>query len=255
MGFGSSMQNSPSEGTAGTNSKQQVYFKFGPENIIRVLDEEEVVYWRYYMWVNVGGKQQERSIVVGRSGPIRDYFSTLDDKDPKKRRPGKRMLLNILDRTPVKKLDDGSVVVYPTQGLDGFPKAGPNGENLANVPVEPNNQVYILDAGPDIMGKLATYHRRARNNKTFEPMNIWDFDVRVVSIPGKEAKDVQRTVMPDADQEPLSADLKNNLLKYDLTQVIHIMPDDAQRRILAGEDLLDILRELNWSQPQATVKL
>ncbi len=253
MAFGSSLQQAPTEGTQSTNT-EQVYFKFGGENIIRILDEEEVTYWRYYMPVKVGDRQQDRSIVVGRGGPIRDFFASMDEKDPKRRRPSKRMLLNILDRTPVKKLDGGGVV-YPVQGLDVFPKAGPNGESLADVPVEPNNKVYVLDLGPDLMGKLNTYHRRARNNKTFEPMSIWEFDIRVVSIPGKEPKDVQRTVMPDADQEPLSKELKDSLLKYDLTQVTHEMPADAQKRLLNGEDLLEILRELNWPRPQATIKL
>ncbi len=256
MGFGASLQTGSDTGTTSTTDREQIYMKLTGENILRVLDEEEFTYWRYYMPVNVGGKQQDRSIVVGRGGPISEFYGKFDKEDPKRRKVSKRMLLNVLDRTPVKKLDSGTVV-YPTQGLEVFPKAGPNGESLDGVTVEPNNKVLILDLGPDLMTKLTMYHRRSRNAKTFEPMNIWDFDVRVISFlpPGKEAKEVQRSVMPDADQEPLPQELKDTLLKFDLSQVVRPMPEAMQRRILDGEDLLEILKELNWPRPQATIKL
>lgn len=256
MGFGSSLQTGSSTENASTTDREQVYMKLTGENILRVLDEEEFTYWRYYMPVNVGGQQQKRSIVVGRGGPISDFFSKMDKEDPKRLRVSKRMLLNVLDRTPVKKLD-GNVVVYPTQGLEVFPKAGPNGESLDGISVEPHNKVLILDLGPDLMTKLTMYHRRSRNARTFEPMNIWDFDVRVISFlpPGKEAKEVQRSVMPDADQDPLPKELADTLLKFDLTQVVRPMPEAAQKRLLAGEDLIEILKELNWPRPQATIKL
>jgi hypothetical protein len=57
------------------------------------------------------------------------------------------------------------------------------------------------------------------------------------------------------DQDPLPKELTDTLLKYDLSQVVHVMPNEAQERLLKDGDLLEILKELNWPRPQATLKL
>lgn len=253
MGFGSSIaQNAPNSDSTNTE-REQVYFKWPEEALLRILNTEEFVYWRYYMRVKVGDQQQFRSIVVGPGDtPIKRHFEQFEKSDERRVRPGKRMLLNVLDRTPVKKV--GNTPIYAV-GAGVFPATGPNGENLSNVPVEPNNKVYVLDFGSQLMTDFATYHQRVRKQKTFEPLNIWDFDVRIISIQGKEPKDVKRSVMPGEDQEPLPEELKASLLMYDLSKVVHPMPDAAQQRLLDGEDLLTILKELNWDRPVATIKL
>lgn len=254
MGFGSSLSQSGTQENT-TSSFETIYLRLPTnvvaEHVIRVLDQEEFSYWRYYMWVNVGGKQQPRSIVVGPGDtPIKKHFAAMEESARAK--PGKRMLLNVLDRTPVKKTANGTPV-YAVNGE--YPATGPNGEDLSKAPIQPNNKVYILDFGLDIMKKFTTYHGRVRKVGTFEPLNIWDFDVRIISTPGKEAKDVNREMMPDSDQEPLPSELTDNLLKYDLTQVVHPMPNEYQVRLLAGEDLNGLLKELNWGRPEPTIKL
>lgn len=211
-------------GTTSTSTGESNYLRLAGEQVIRILDKSEDVpfYWRYYMWVNVGGKQQERSITVGRTGPIRDWMSSIGDSDRRFRKPGKRMMLNVLDRTP-------------------------------NESGQPENKVKILDFGSDLLSKFTTLHNRVRNQKTFEPMAVWDFDLQVISIPGKEPKDVQRNVLPGMDQDPLPEDLQA-LLKFDLTQAARPMPDEMQRRLIEGEDLLEILRELGWQRLEPTIK-
>ncbi len=114
------------------------------------------------------------------------------------------------------------------------------------------SQIKILDYGSDLLDKMSVYHQRIRDMATMKPLNIWDFDLMISSTPGKEPKDVKRNVYPADDQNPLALDLQA-LLLYDLTQVQRIMPDEAQVRILAGEDLNEILRELNWGRPTPTV--
>lgn len=217
MGFGDNARpKTNADGTYATGTGESAYMKLVGDQIIRILDKSEDVftYWRYYMPVNVGGKQQDRSITVGRNGPIAQFMATLDATDRRFRKPSKRILSNVLDRA--------------------------------------DDKVKLLDYGPDMLGKFTALHQRVRHPKTFEPMNIWDFDLTIVSTPGKEPKDVQRSVFQSNDFEPLAPELAA-LLKYDLTQVQHIMPDEYQVRLLQGEDLLDILRELNWGRPTATI--
>lgn len=250
MGFGHSQQR---EASAPQNTGS-IYLSLKGERVIRILDQEETVYWRYYMPVpNVGGKLQDRSIVVGMDGPIKRYYAQFDDKDNRKRKPGKRMLLNVLDRTPVKKNSQGVAIYANENGV--FPAVDPaTSENISNNPIVPNNVVQIMDFGSDLMTKFATLHRRVRNAQTFEPLNIWDFDVHIISVPGKEPKDVQRNVIPGMDQAPLGEEF-SGVLKYDLTKIVHIMPDEAQQAVLDGKDLLEILKELNWARPVPTLPL
>lgn len=217
MGFGDNARpKTNADGTAQTGNGESIYMKLAGDQTVRILDKSEDVftYWRYYMPVNVGGKQQDRSITVGRGGPIAQFMASIGDSDRRYRKPSKRILSNVLDRA--------------------------------------DDKVKILDYGPDMLGKFTALHQRVRHPRTFEPLNIWDFDVVIVSTPGKEAKDVQRSVFQSTDMEPLAPELQA-LLKFDLAQIQHIMPDDYQVRLLQGEDLLDILRELNWGRPVPSI--
>lgn len=217
MAFGDNTR--PKTDTTGSTSgaaQESAYMRLEGENTIRILDKSEDVpfYWRYYMAVNVGGKQQDRSIVVGRNGPIAQYMASLGEGDRRYKKPGKRMLLNVLDRADTK--------------------------------------VKILDFGADLLGKFTALHQRIRRPGDMQPMNIWDFDIVIISTPGKEPKDVQRTVIPGEDMTPLAKELAA-LPKYDLTQVARVMPDEMQVRLLEGGDLLEILRELNWGKPVPSI--
>jgi hypothetical protein len=218
MGFGDNTR--PKDNANGSTDNQgkseSAYFKLVGEQVIRILDETEDVfaYWRYYMPVNVNGTQQDRSITVGRNGPIAQFMKEIGDQDRRFRKPSKRILSNILDRA--------------------------------------TSTVKVLDYGPDMLNKFTALHRRVRRPGSMEPMNIWDIDLNVISTPGKEPKDVTRMVYPSDDMSPLAADLKA-LPKYDLTEFARPMPEDMQVRILAGEDLFEILKELNWTRPVPSV--
>lgn len=212
MAFGDNARpKTNADGSTATGTSESNYMKLTGDQTIRILDKTEDVafYWRYYMPVNVGGKQSDRSIVVGRNGPIAQFMATLDPTDKRFRKPGKRMLLNILDRA--------------------------------------DSRVKILDFGSDLLSKFTALHQRVRRQDTMEPMNVWDFDLTIVSLAGKEAKDVQRSVFPGNDMKPLAPDLAA-LPKFDLTQAARVMPDEMQQRILANEDFIEIMRELNWGR-------
>src|SRR5687768_4509009 len=172
MGFGDNTRpKTDATGSTQTAATESAYLRLAGENVIRILDRSEDVpfYWRYWMPVNVGGKQQDRSIVVGRNGPIKQYMNALGPEHRSYKRAGKRMLLNVLDRA--------------------------------------DNTVKILDFGSDLLGKFTALHNRIRRPGNMTPMSIWDFDLVIINTPGKEPKDVQRSVIPGDDQEPLAADL------------------------------------------------
>jgi len=218
MGFG---DNTRPQGNAdagqSTGIGESIYIKLSGEQQIRILDKTEDVpfYWRYWMPVNVGGKTQDRSIVVGRSGPIAKFMASIGPEDRKFRKPQKRMLLNVLDRS------------------DG--------------------KVKVLDFGADLLDKFTTLHQRVRSQETFEPLPIWEVDLQIISIAGKEPKDVKRNVFPAMENQGPLKGAEAELLKYDLSKVAQVMPDEMQQRLLDGEDLLEILKELNWQRPTPTV--
>lgn len=218
MGFGDNTR-SKQDQTADNNQQDTIYFKLLGEQTIRILDRTEDVYsyWRYFMELpNVAGKPQKRSIVV-RYGdtPIRNFMQSIGSEDKRFCKPSKRIISNILDRE--------------------------------------TGRVFILDYGPDLLNKLTPMHMRVRNYKTFEPMALWDFDLDIISTPGKEPKDVQRNVVAGVNQEPLDPELKA-LPIFDLTTIVRPMPNEMQTRLLAGEDLIDILKELNWPKPTPTAR-
>lgn len=217
MAFGDNARPQNSGDNATQGNKESNYLKLSGDQVVRILTRSEDVpfYWRYYIWVNVGGSKAERSITVGRGGPIAQYMAEIGDTDKRYRKPQKRMLLNVLDRA--------------------------------------DNRVKILDFGSDLLNKFSALHQRVRSQKTFEPMNLWDFDVQIVTTKtGKEAKDVERTVFPGMDQSPLAPDLAA-LPVFDLALASRIMPEEMQKRILAGDDLVEILRELDWGRLTPTL--
>jgi hypothetical protein len=251
MAFGSSLQENRPETTGNADP---IYLKLQDERLVRVLDQQETVYWRYFMNVKVGDRYDGRPVIVGRENVIRPYMERIGKEDRNWRALQQRKLLNVLDRTEVKKTSSG-VAVYPnSRGV--FPDKDPaSGEDLRDSPVVPNNKVMVIDFGNALMRLLMAYHGRVRHMKDFRPLNIWEFDVRIVSTltDPKDAKSVERIVMPDQNQEPLPEELAN-LPKYDLSQLCRPMPVEMQERLLDGADYLEIIRELGWERPTPTVR-
>lgn len=250
MSFGSSTQKQ-SRGYGERQQFEPVYLKLAEgERLVRILDEEETSYWRYWIPVNVGGKRQGRSIVIGsmKESPIAQYMASLGEDHPEFRKIQKRMLLNVLDRTLVKK-DSNGLETY-ADARNNFPATSNSGENISNVVPEPNNRVLVVEFGPDLMDKLAMLHLRIRDQKTFEPLPIWRFDVTIIST--GQGKEVNRTVFPDTNQEPLPDELAS-LPKYDLKQLVRPAPYEFQQRLLDGEDYIDLIKEIGWERPKATI--
>ncbi len=209
---------------SGDGSSTDVYMKLGPgEKVIRILDDEETVYWRY--WINkLQGREINRSVTVASMrDPIPRYYNSLGKDHPEYRSIQKRFVLNVLDRTP---------------------STDPNKNSF--------NQVRILELGKELMDKFAMLHMRIRDRQTFEPLPITRFDVKVISQ--GTGKDVNRIVLPGDDLDDLSDELKT-LLKFDLSKVSRPMPAEYQERLLAGEDYADVIKDLGWEKPVATVPI
>ena len=249
MAFGKTAQKQSAQGNA---QQESAYLKFGQgERVIRILDQEETEFYRYWLNVNVGGKQQGRSIVIGnkKDSPIYKYMQGLGEDHPDFRFPARRLLLNVLDRTPVKKTSTGLTVYADERG--NFPNTDPvSEESVAKQPIVPNNKVYIMEFGPQLLDQMLVLHERIRDRETFEPLPIWRFDIKIVSRGA--GKDTKRGVMPDVDQDPLPDELFS-LPKYDLKLVCRPLPVQYQQRILDGEDYIELMRELEWDRPQATI--
>jgi hypothetical protein len=211
--------------SSGEGSSADVYMKLGPgEKVIRILDEEETVYWRY--WINkLQGREVNRSVTVASMrDPIPRYYNSLGKDHPEYRSIQKRFVLNVLDRTPM--------------------NADPSSKK--------EDKVRILELGKELMDKFAMLHMRIRDRETFEPLPITRFDVKVISQ--GTGKDVNRIVLPGDDLDDLSDELKT-LLKFDLSKVFRPMPAEYQERLLAGEDYADVIKDLGWEKPVATIPI
>lgn len=245
MAFGDSAVRTAVQSTDNANSP---YLKLAGEVTVRVLDTEETAYWRYWMPVNVAGNKQARSIVVGRDGPIARHFASIGKGNQGYVSVQQRRLLNVFDRTLVKRTVNGSYYpdadgIYPTTDAAGLP--------LAGVQPTPANRVGVIDIGSDLITDLRTLHNRVKHAQTYTALPIWQFDVVIVTTKtGPAAKDVSRRVLSGTDQTPIQELVaQHNLVKYDLRDFTRIMPDEAQQRILAGDDFVEIMKELGWDRP------
>lgn len=246
MAFGSSIQQTPQASSQG-EAQDPIYLKLAAgERVVRILDKEEQVFYRYFMPVNVGnGKRDGRSIVVGYGDtPIKRHMAEIGEGDKEFRKVQKRMLLNVLDRTLVKKTETG--VVYPNE--DGvFP------ESVRGLPSEPNNKVMVIEFGSTLMKSILINHNRIHHSKTFEPLPVWAFDLRIITaVNPRDRLDVTRQAVAGMDQDPLPAELAA-LPKYDLASLVRPLPNEAQERLLAGEEYMEVIRSLGWERPVPTL--
>ncbi len=218
MAFGSAMTDrAPSEQTQKYESPFLRLTAEVPQVTIRILDEDITTYWRYWLPVNLGDKWDGRPVIVGKNSPIKEFMSTLDPKDPKFRRPQFRAFINVLDRTP-----DGA-----------------NG---------PLNKVKIWDIGRDIVESLQVFDGRQINRTTMEKMRLQDFDIILTRVVRKQADGSERasTVpQPSFNDEPLSDEVLAQP-RYDLDKMVEPMPEEAQRRLLAGENYNEVRKSLGW---------
>lgn len=245
MAFGGSKQRQQqNDGPA-----QSAYLNMSEgDRIIRVLDEDEVEYWAYWLngkdWPNCG---KGKSIIVGRDGPLRRHFEALGADHPSYRKVGKKYVINVLDRTPVKKSAKGAVAYKSLSGV--YPNEV-NGDSVVNSPIVPNNTVYIMNYGATICDYLSVFHNKVNNRKTYKPMAIWEIDL-IITRKGA-GTDTTYMAYPGDDQDELPEDLLA-LPKYDLAPVTRPFPVEAQERLIAGDDYLEIMKSLGWERPVPTV--
>ena len=244
MAFGDSAVRSATQSTDNATP----YMRLNGEVTLRILDTEETAYWRYYMWVTVNGTKAQRGIVVGRDGPIARHFAQIGKGNPGYVAVQQRRLLNVFDRTMVKRTANGT---YYPDGDGVYPQVDAAGTPLASVLPVPANRVGVIDIGSDLITDLRTLHNRVKHAQTFTALPIWQFDVVIVTTKtGPLPKDVSRRVLAGTDQTPLQ-DLvaQHELVKYDLRDFTRVMPDEAQQRVLAGDDFVEIMKDLGWERP------
>lgn len=240
MPFGSSRTRNES----GTTRMDSPYLKLLPgDRVIRILDQEEHSYWRYWINVNVNGKQQGRSVVVAMDNPIKRMMDAMGKEAPGYRKVERRMMLNVLDRTPIIRWGDGSTLYADAKNVFTDPN---NGKPLAVPATQPNNRVMILDFGANLMDQFMHWHERVFNRANMqEKLPIWNMDLRISTL--GSGKEVKRIVTPELDQEPLPDEL-SNLPKYDLDKLCRPMPNDAVQKLLDGVDYNEVIAELGWER-------
>jgi hypothetical protein len=245
MAFGQNYENSKA-GSSNGEQRESPYLRIkSGERVIRILDDDAVSFWQYFLDVNVGGKVTGRSIIVGGArNPIKAFMDTLEEGHPKYRRPSRRYLINVYDRTPVIRAEGQTYYAddrgnFPPQAnvkdKDGFPLIA-----------EPNNRIMLLEYGPSMMEDFMTLHKRIRNPETAVPMNIQEFDIRIMAK--GVGRDMKKTPIPGTDRDstkPLPDAIANGP-RYDLQLATRPLPDEAQERLLAGEDYSTVIRSLGW---------
>jgi hypothetical protein len=244
MPFGQTYENNRAGGSSEVRESPYLRIKSG-ERIIRILDDDAVGFWQYFIDVNVGGKITGRSIIVGGSNnPIKRYMDSLEEGHPKYRRPSRRFLMNVYDRSPVIRVDGQTYYAddrgnFPPQtnvkDKDGFPLIS-----------EPNNRIMLLEFGPSLMEDFMTLHKRIRNPETGTAMSIQEFDLRIMAK--GTGRDMKKTPIPGTDRDstkPLPEAVADGP-RYDLASCTRPVPDEAQERLLAGEDYSTIIRSLGW---------
>lgn len=218
MGFGQKLTQRPAQ----TERKPFVspflqLTKEDPEATIRILDKDIVTYWRYWIPVNLGDKWDGRPVIVGKNSPIKEHYAQFDRSDKTKfRSPQQRAFINVLDRT----VKDG----------------------------EPINQVKIWDLGRELVEALQVFDGRQINRHTMRKMSLQEFDIVLVRVMRRGADGVERanTVpSPSFNDDPLPEELLN-LPRYDLVAMTQPMPEEAQIRLLNGENYNDVRASLGW---------
>lgn len=244
MPFGHSTEKSTERQNTGPR-QESPFLKLAPgERVIRILDDEECAFWQYWLKVNVGGKQQGRSIIVGYDNPIKQRMEALGKDHPDFQKPSKRIRINVLDRTPVKFTSDNIAVYADENG--NFPSATPEGEVLTDRPVLPHNRVRIMEFGLDFMKRLGMLHNRQMNRQTFKKMVIQDFDIQIVTEKtGDRDRDVTRSPYPHLDQDPLPAALAS-LQRYDIATISRPLPNEAIELLLEGQDYREVLTQFGF---------
>lgn len=247
MAFGESLQRRDT-GSGGTGTRfESPYLRLpAGERIIRIMDDEEVVFWRYFINVNVGGgRTGGKPIIVHRDNPIKTMMDSLGEGHPRFRKVERRMVLNVLDRTPIVRWTDGRTI-WPNEG--GIFLNPETGEPLVQPETQVNNRMYILELGSLLMQNFAHLHQNFRpKDDPSRQIPIQQVDVKITTF--GSGKDTKRFAVATDVWGPLPKELAN-LPRYDLKEVTKPMPNESVQRLLDGDDYSDVLRDLGWERVQ-----
>lgn len=228
MAFGDSLK--AAQAQQAQTPRQSPYLNVSPgERIIRILGSEKS-FWRYWIRVNVNGKMEGRPIIAEYENPIRDC-ETLDEAS---RKPTRRFVVNVLDRTPVLRVKGTGEIIYPDE--NGAYNAV--GKAVEGKP-EPLNEVRLLEFGRSLMDEIMAYDGRMRSRVDYSRvLRVTDVDLALI-ITG-QGKNRTIKVMQSFDESPVSVDEV-----FDLDEVIAPYPNEAIQALLDGENYLDVLSRFN----------
>jgi len=218
MAFGDNFdKNKETSGNVGDGEKRESPFlpiKEGMDVLIRILPEDEVVFWTFWMKVKIGTEWADRSVIAGPNSPVHAFMKEIGPDDKRFRKPSRRWRINVLERTP-------------------------NDRN------EPLNKVRILEGGAKLKDQLKALNGRVRSPKDFsQKLTLDQFDVWLITTgSGKDNKNT--TVMQQVDNDV--GVLPNDLLllpRYDLKKICEPIPNEALQRLLDGEDYGEIMKSI-----------
>jgi len=243
MAFGDSFKRIGSQNEGGKRVSVSPFLTFNPgDRFIRILGQE-VLYYRYYLRVNIKGSQKDRSIVAGGfNNPIRDFMESIGPEDPRYRTVSQRFYINVIDRTLVKITSQGIPVYADENGV--YPDKDPiTQEDISSKDPAPHNQIRILETGKGLMDQLDMIDKSGiRDPKTLDVLGIHDFDVKI-RVRGR-GKEMKKFAMADTGyNEELPSEVFS-YPRYDLHEMTKPMPEDAIRRILDGEDYIDVISSI-----------
>lgn len=144
--------------------------------------------------------------------------------------------LNVLDLTPVRVTDDGTIH-YPDEGMK-YPAAAVNGKKVVS-----GTMKILTGSSGDPNGKslYANLVRLAKSalNDDGDPIDIYDFEIRLVTT--GQGKDTNRSFNMGAVR-PMPKDYKS-VPMYDFSSWPQIWPSDAISSLMQGQDYTEVLNE------------
>jgi hypothetical protein len=240
MAFGDSTKQAATKQQTQNTDPVFIDLKSGSIRIIRILGDEvqfKEAWLEVPVKVGEDIKTLKRPFIVAVFNPTTGYFehpdhdrwydnpisvmvNEMEEAEAKKNAPKTRFAVNVLNRTPAKKNEDGTFVYSD------------DGDPLETV------QVLVQSAGKEggkhFLQALLTSVEGLRNPKTRKPVGILETDLKVITK-GTGIETV-RAVVPDFNQEPLDKEY----VLYDLVSFYTPWPSGALQEIVDGAEYSDV---------------
>jgi hypothetical protein len=206
---------------------------------LRILNKEAVHQKKYFLPKQrlsiIAPENEENDPIWQRNGRL---MKENPDKSPNQIKGWisrqNRYMVNVLNRTMVKRAPQSGNVVFP--GQNGFPTHDPeSGELISDVDPTPLNRVEVLERGPTLFSQLNQINS-ATCDEAGNPIGIWNYDI-VISATGKGRHMVTNIIPYPNKNDEIDLD---ELELYDLEEVgLRLEPDEIER-VLNGVQLRDI---------------